>query len=47
MLPVLNSELRGSMTGGVTGRGNIQPESRKLERPTRTMHEAHAANNIR
>lgn len=35
------------MTGGVTGRGNIQPESRKLERPTRTMHEAHAANNIR
>ncbi|XP_061959721.1 polyadenylate-binding protein 2-like isoform X2 [Populus nigra] len=35
------------MTGGVTGHGNIQPESRKLERPTRTMHEAHAANNIR
>lgn len=47
VLPVLNSELRGSMTGGVTGRGNIQPESRKLERSTRTMHEAHAANNIR
>ncbi|KAL3575822.1 hypothetical protein D5086_023923 [Populus alba] len=46
VLPVLNSELRGSMTG-VTGRGNIQPESRKLERSTRMMHEAHAANNIR
>ncbi|KAF9672048.1 hypothetical protein SADUNF_Sadunf12G0113900 [Salix dunnii] len=40
MLPVLNSELRGSMTGGVTSLGNIQPESRKLERRKRTMHEA-------
>ncbi|KAJ6764345.1 hypothetical protein OIU74_023264 [Salix koriyanagi] len=45
--PVLNSELRGSMTGEATSLGNIQPASWKLERPTRTMHEAQAANNIR
>ncbi|KAB5532488.1 hypothetical protein DKX38_019158 [Salix brachista] len=35
------------MTGEVTSLGNIQPASWKLERPTRTMHEAQAANNIR
>uniref|UniRef100_A0A6N2KDJ9 Uncharacterized protein n=1 Tax=Salix viminalis TaxID=40686 RepID=A0A6N2KDJ9_SALVM len=45
--PVLNSELRGSMTGEVTNLGNIQPAIWKLERPTRTMHEAQAANNMR
>ncbi|KAJ6374954.1 hypothetical protein OIU77_000014 [Salix suchowensis] len=47
VLPVLNSGLRGSTTGEVTSLGNIQPASWKLERPTRTMHEAQAANNIR